>query len=265
MSEQFITNNPQPIYIYDKESLRFLNVNDAALNLYGYTSEEFLQMDLTDLYTSEDIQTLLESSQEIFKDGQFSKPFKHRKKDGDYIFVKISRMDYLYEGSESYLNILEDVSNLIDIEKKKQVFKAAFDNTNDMVFITDPEGIITYVNEQACKILGVSSADLINTDITLNCGEEDKVFINNSVFQSHIKETVTLTIELITSEGRLLESDIISTPIFDANNGVDSFVLIAKPTLEQKRSSIEFKKKNEKLNPNKIIKLLKRKFQLRLL
>ena len=242
MSEQFIKNNPQPIYIYEKESLRFLDVNDAALNLYGYTSEEFLQMDLTDLYTSEDIQTLLESSQEIFRDGQFTKPFKQRKKDGEYIFVRISRMDYQHEGSESYLNILEDVSNIVDIEKKKQIFKAAFDNTNDMVLITDPEGIITYVNDQACKILGMNSADLINTDITLNCGEEDKVFINNSVFQSPIKETVTLTIELITSEGRLLESDIISTPVFDGNNVVDSFVLIAKPTVDQKRNTTEIRK-----------------------
>ena len=259
MSEQFIKNNPQPIFIYEKESLRFLDVNNAALNLYGYTSEEFLQMDLTDLYTSEDIQTLLESSQEIFKDGEFTKPFKHRKKDGEYIFVRISRMDYQHEGSESYLNILEDVSNMVDIEKKKQIFKAAFDNTNDMVFITDPDGIITYVNEQTCKILGVISADMINTDITLNCGEEDKVFINNSVFQSHIKETVTLTVELITSEGRLLESDIISTPIFDANNVVDSFVLIAKPTVEPKRTTGEIKKEEHEKEDKQVDKVISRR------
>jgi PAS domain S-box-containing protein len=255
MSEHFIKNNPQPIFIYEKESLRFLDVNDAALNLYGYTSEEFLQMDLTDLYTSEDIQTLLESSQDIFRDGQFTKPFKHRKKDGEYIFVRISRMDYQFEGSDSYLNILDDVSVIVDTEKKKQIFKAAFDNTNDMVFITDPEGIITYVNDQACKYLGVSSVDIINTDITLNCGEDDKVFINNSVFQSHIKETVTLTIELITSEGRLLESDIISTPIFDSNNVVDSFVLIAKPTFDPKRTSTEIKKGENQKKSNEETKI----------
>ena len=94
----------------------------------------------------------------------------------------MSRIDYQFGGSEAYLNILEDVSNLYETEKKKQIFKAAFDNTNDMIFITDPEGTITYVNDSACKILGMSSSDLINTDITLNCGEEDKVFINNPFF-----------------------------------------------------------------------------------
>ena len=242
MSDLFIKNNPQPIYIYDKESLRFLDINDAALKLYGYLVDEFLQMDVTDLYTSEDIKSLLEFSQDIFKDGEFSKPFKQRKKDGSYIHVRISRINYKHEDSEAYLNILEDVSSSYETEKKNQIFKAAFDNTNDMIFITDPDGTITYVNDSVSKTLGVSSSDLINTDITLNCGEEDKVFINDSVFHSHIKETVTFTIELITSEGRLLESDIVSTPIFDSNNNLESFVLLAKPNVVPKTSNAKIEK-----------------------
>ena len=237
MSEQLIINNPQPIYVYDKESLRFITANKAALDLYGYSLDEFLQLDLTDLYTSEDIQYLLGSSQEIFKDGQFSKPFKQRMKDGNYIYVRMSRIDFQYEGTDSYLNILENVSNLTENENKKQIFKAAFDNTSDMIFVTDPNGIITFVNDSVCRLLGVAKNEILNTDITLNCGEEDKVFINDSVFHSHIKETVNFTVELITSEGRLLESEVISTPVFDTENNIDSFTLIAKPTLEPKIST----------------------------
>ena len=230
MSELFIKNNPLPVYIYDKESLSFLDVNDAALNLYGYSIEEFLQMDITDLYTSEDIETLLQSSQEIFKNGEFSKPFKHRKKDGGFIYVQISRIDHMHDGNEAYLNILQDVSHLFETEKKNQIFKAAFDNTNDMIFITDPDGTINFVNDSVLKILGFSSDDLINTDITINCGEDDKQFLIDSIFHSHIKETVTLTIEFITSEGRLIECDVISTPVFDTNEKLESFVLVVKPT-----------------------------------
>lgn len=245
MSELFIKNNPQPIFIYERDSLRFVDVNAAAVKLYGYSSDEFLQMDLTDLYTSEDIQTLLESAQEIFKDGEFSKPFKHRKKDGNYIYVRISRIEYQYKESESYLNILEDVSGLFDTEKKKNIFKAAFENTSDMIFLTDPEGYITFINDSVCKTLGVSVNDLMNTDITLNCGEEDKNFINDSVFHSHIKETVSFTIDFITSEGRLLESDVVSTPIFNIYNKLEAFVLIAKTSARPKVSSTESKTDSE--------------------
>jgi len=255
MSDLFIKNNPQPIYIYDKESLRFLDINDAALKLYGYELDEFLQMDVTDLYTSEDIQSLLEFSQDIFKDGEFSKPFKQRKKDGSYIHVRISRINYQHEDTEAYLNILEDVSASFETEKKNQIFKAAFDNTNDMIFITDPDGSITYVNDSVSKTLGVSSTDLINTDITLNCGEEDKVFINDSVFHSHIKETVTFTIELITSEGRLLECDIVSTPVFDSSNRLESFVILAKPNIFPKVSHNKIEKEANEKHPDKTQKV----------
>jgi len=242
MSEAIIKHITQPIYIYEKESLRFLDANDAALKLYGYSLDELQQMDLSDLYTPEDIQTLLDPSVDILKEGEFSKPFKHRKKDGSYAQVKINRISYKHNETEAFLNILEDVSSSSDLEKKKQVFKTAFDNTDDMIIITDSEGIITFVNEQINKNLGISSADLINRPITLLCDEEDKSFINDSVFQSHIKETVTFTIQLKTSEGGFVESDVVSTPIYDINNVVDSFVLIAKTTSEPKLVSSENKK-----------------------
>ena len=242
MSEAIIKHITQPIYIYEKESLRFLDANDAALKLYGYSLDELQQMDLSDLYTPEDIQTLLDPSLDILKEGEFSKPFKHRKKDGSYAQVKINRISYKHNEIDAYLNILEDVSSSSDLEKKKQVFKTAFDNTDDMIFITDAEGIITFVNEKTSRNLGVPSTDLLNRPITSLCDEEDKLFINDSVFQSHIKETVTFTIQLKTSEGGFVESDVVSTPIYDVDNTVDSFVLIAKTAVERELVSSEYKK-----------------------
>jgi len=252
MSDLFIKNNPQPIYVYDKESLRFLDANEAALKLYGYSIDEFIQMDITDLYSSEDIQSLLEFSQEIFKDGEFSKPFKHRKKDGSYIFIRISRIEYKYQDSDAYINILENVSTLFETQKSNQIFKAAFENTDDMIFITDPEGVITFLNESVNKYLGLSSAELMNSDLTLNCSEEDKQFIMDSVFHSHIKETVTFTIELITAKGRLLECEIVSTPIFDSNNKLESFILLAKPidVPESYENKNEKESKDKRANKN---------------
>src|SRR5262249_6136861 len=41
--------NPTPMWVFDQETLQFLEVNDAALQHYGYSREEFLQMTLGDL------------------------------------------------------------------------------------------------------------------------------------------------------------------------------------------------------------------------
>ena len=228
MSDILTTSNPNPIFIYDKENLRFLDVNESALKLYGYTREDFLQMDLTDLYIPEDIQTLLENSKDSEKEGEYSEPLRHRKKDGGYLFVRISKISYQFEDIDAYLNILHDVTTYLELEKRNQMYKNAFDNTNDMIFITDPDGLITYVNDPASRNLGIPKLDLVNSLITSLCDDEDRMFINSSVFQSHIKETVTFTIKLKKNDGSLIETEMTSTPVFDINNEVDSFSLFAK-------------------------------------
>src|SRR5262249_1318873 len=42
-------NNPQPMFVYEVETLRFLAVNTATLAHYGYSEEEFSRMTLPDL------------------------------------------------------------------------------------------------------------------------------------------------------------------------------------------------------------------------
>jgi PAS domain S-box-containing protein len=234
MLDIILKNNPKPIFIYDKENLRFLEVNEAALNLYGYFEEEFLQMDLTDLYTPEDIQTLLETSEQSVKEGELSKPFRHRKKDGSYVFVRLSKFNYEFDAIDSYLNIIDDVTDRLELEKYNQLFKSAFDHTNDMIFVTDPTGLITFTNDSTSRILGIPKLELINTSITSHCDDEDRIFINSSVFQSHIKEAATFTIKLKTSDGTVIETEMTSTPIFNVNNEVDSFSLIGKVSSGQK-------------------------------
>jgi len=233
MLDIIFNNNPKPVFVYDKENLRFLKVNEAALNLYGYSEDEFLQMDLTDLYTPEDIQTLLENSEQSVIEGELSKPFRHRKKDGSYVFVRISKFNYEFETLDSYFNIIDDVTDRLELQKYNQLFKSAFDHTNDMIFVTDPTGLITYTNDSTSRHLGIPKLDLINTSLTSHCDDEDRIFINSSVFQSHIKETVTFTIKLKNSVGNKIETEMTSTPIFNLNNEVESFSLIAKVSSEQ--------------------------------
>src|SRR6185312_1644647 len=54
-------NNPHPTWVFDKETLRFLIVNDAALRKYGYCVDEFLEITIKDIRPTDDIPVLLES------------------------------------------------------------------------------------------------------------------------------------------------------------------------------------------------------------
>ena len=48
-------SNPQPMWVYDLSTLRFLAVNDAAIHHYGYTRAEFLDMTIMDIRPEDDV------------------------------------------------------------------------------------------------------------------------------------------------------------------------------------------------------------------
>src|SRR5688572_27515100 len=54
-------HNPNPMWVYDPQTLAFLEVNQQAIETYGYSQDEFLGMTLKDIHPLEDIPALLDS------------------------------------------------------------------------------------------------------------------------------------------------------------------------------------------------------------
>ena len=82
-------NNPQPMWIYDLETLAFLEVNSAAILHYGYSREEFLSMNLKNIRPKEDIEALLKDIKDTRDSYNPGSDWRHVKKNGDIIDVQI--------------------------------------------------------------------------------------------------------------------------------------------------------------------------------
>jgi PAS domain S-box-containing protein len=229
MFDILIQKNPEPIFVYDKENLRFLEVNDAAIKLYGYNREEFLQMDLTDLYAPEDIQTLLDSFGDEASEARFSKPFRHRKKNGSNVLVEISKTSFKFNDKEAHFNIIKDISDSIEKDKQNQMLKIIFNESDLMVFSTDSSGFITFVNSNVTKGLGYSIEEILQSSFASLVTDDDRGIVNTSIFNSHLKDSVVLESKFKDSLGNLIDVDISASPILDFDGGVDSFTIIVKP------------------------------------
>jgi len=227
MIDSLMHNNPEPIYIFDKENLNFIDVNNAAIDLYGYSKDEFLQMDITDLYLPEDIQTLLENSEDKQEISFFTGPFRQRKKDGSLILVEISKNSWTYEGRDAYLNIIKDVTVVKNLEKKIQLFKNVFDNTDDLLFVTDTDGIITYANNSTVKALGYSKEDIESSAFSSLLIDEERANVNANIFHSYLKDSITLVTFLKKSDDSQLQVELTASPVLDYRGEIDSFSLIA--------------------------------------
>ncbi|MDT4967210.1 MAG: hypothetical protein QOJ64_1947, partial [Acidobacteriota bacterium] len=110
--------NPQPMWVFDLETLAFLEVNDAAVGQYGYTREEFLAMTLEDIRPAESIPALLDIVSRDEPRGEIAGIWKHKKKDGSIIDVEITAHELTFYGRPARLVLAYDVTERRSLEEQ---------------------------------------------------------------------------------------------------------------------------------------------------
>jgi PAS domain S-box-containing protein len=102
-------SHPQPMWIYDPETLEIFEVNSSAVEHYGYSRKEFLAMTIKDLRPAEDVQALLDSvAGARFRDD--SGPWRHVKRDGTVIEVEVASHVVGFRGRTGRLIVANDVT-----------------------------------------------------------------------------------------------------------------------------------------------------------
>jgi PAS domain S-box-containing protein len=109
-------SNPNPMWVYDHATLRFLAVNNAAIVKYGYSREEFLALSITDLRTPEDLPPLHAALARIGEGYDESGPWRHRRKDGTIILVYIISHLIEFEGRKARMVLPIDITRRLEAE-----------------------------------------------------------------------------------------------------------------------------------------------------
>ena len=157
-----------PMYLYDSETLRFLEVNDAAVRTYGWSREEFLRKTLLDIRPPEDIPRLRallagEGPWERVTDG-----WRHITRDGRLLEVEIHSHAVDWEGRAAGLVIVMDVSERLRtaraLRESEHLFRLLAEHATDMIALHDEEGRFLYASPAAQAVLGVAPAELLGRD-----------------------------------------------------------------------------------------------------
>jgi len=110
--------NPTPLFLFDPATLRFLAVNAAALRQYGYTRDEFLGMQITQLRRPEDVAGLMDHLRSPTEDGTRRGTFRHRRKDGSVFQVDVTSQAMDVAGADARLVMVTDVSERAALEQQ---------------------------------------------------------------------------------------------------------------------------------------------------
>ncbi|PYK31417.1 MAG: hypothetical protein DME57_03815 [Verrucomicrobia bacterium] len=119
--------NPYPVWVYDPETLAFLAVNQAAIDRYGFSREEFLSMTIKDIRPAHDVATLLD---DVSESSSETTRWRHRKKNGAEIDVEITARSISFNGRDARLVLVNDVTARLRSEKALEQARDEADRAN---------------------------------------------------------------------------------------------------------------------------------------
>jgi diguanylate cyclase (GGDEF)-like protein/PAS domain S-box-containing protein len=119
--------SPLPMWVFDQHTLRFLQVNEAAIARYGYTREEFSRMTLADIRPSETfdgLEGLEDRAPRVAAGATAPSISRHKKASGELIDVEITSHELEWGGRMARLVVANEVTERLRAEQK--LWHAAF-------------------------------------------------------------------------------------------------------------------------------------------
>ncbi len=213
--EQYLSlfnNSPLPTWLFDPVSLKFLLVNDAACEVYGFSREEFLTMTIRDIRPAsemKELETALSSSLD-YNRYNFPTVFKHRKKSGALIHVKIRVAFVTFNGSQVRLASVTDISPEMQIQAELMEMNARLNLASEIAglgyWTNDLIGNAIQWSDELYKIfeLDPKRFELTLENIMAHFHQEDRMDFDSDLaaaFEANkIKETER---RIITGSGKL--------------------------------------------------------------
>lgn len=218
--------SPLPMWVVDRKDLRFLNVNAAAVKMYGYSREEFLSMKIRDLWTQTnepEIEQLLVDKNDEF----FNLKVSHTTKNGEQIYLDVQSNPIIFDGIEARVSLVNNITAQLTAEKalmhSEQRFKALVQDGSDLVMILDCKGNFKYVSPSAKAVTGVSAERLKKNNFFYMIHQEDVNMVKDCVHQLENQKRIQIPSYRIKSNGnkyRWIETIITNLSQDPAVNGI---------------------------------------------
>ena len=143
--------SPQPMWVYNLETLLFVQVNNAAVQHYGYSETEFFNMTILDIWSDQELEKAIETGTNLRRPQStiIKGNFKHQKKSGEVIDVEMSSSPLLISDKEFVSVIANDITEKNRYEQK--ITKAIIQTQE-----TERYEVGTELHDNVCQILATS-------------------------------------------------------------------------------------------------------------
>ena len=231
---------PYAAFVRDGETLRFIAVNDASVNIYGYTREEFGALTTWDIRPPADH----ERYREVLK-SMPDKPViqrvrgQHRKKDGTVMQVEITSYDLTFADRPARISVVDDITERLAAERALGESQARMqmitDNLPATIAYIDAEERYRYINSTHEKWYGLAPSAYYGRTVREVIGEEFYALRKPTIDAVLAGRNIT-TEAPIRAAGRQSYAQFTYVPDFDADQRVIGYYIFGYDITERRRA-----------------------------
>ena len=155
--------NPQPLWVYDLETLAILAANDAAGFCYGYTRDELLSMSIEELRPPEEVDELRDYVSTLHTSLHHSGIWRHRRKDGSIFPVEITSHELIFNARTARLVLARDVSAEVErarsdaeresaqsaLRDSENRLRDIVEHSTNLFYAHSSDHVLTYISPQS--------------------------------------------------------------------------------------------------------------------
>ncbi len=157
--------NPLPMWVFDRETLRFLEVNQAAIEHYGFSREQFLAMTIADIRPPEDVERLHRALQGEHASRGSQHVWRHRRADGSLIDVQIVGHLLKFCGRPAEIIAAIDVTEARRaaerVRRSEERYRLLAEHASDVIMHSVLNGPRLYVSPSVRQLLGYDPDELV--------------------------------------------------------------------------------------------------------
>ena len=237
------------LLVADTDTQRLIDVNEAAVDLYGYSREELLALRITDLFADpgDGGRQVVDSS------GRLHIPLRyHRKKDGAVFPVDISYSFFELKGQHLRLAAMRDISERMrteqELRESRRFLGELIENSGNLIFVKDREGCYTMVNRKWERTTGLLRENVIGrTDAELFAADDAEQFRRHDREVMESGQVVEQEEYLEGAKGRRVFLSI-KFPLFDSDGKINGICGMVTDLTERRQTEEERERLREQLS-----------------
>ena len=244
-------SNPEPMWVFDAETLQFMAVNDAAVIQYGYSRDEFLGMTIKDIRPEEDIPRLRSRMAHVrngYSRSYDSSGWRHRRKDGSIIDVEITWHTLEFLGRPAKLVLARDVTERrraeVEIQFQQTRFHQLLENAPIGILQVDNEDRIVDANEAFKSMFQYSLDEIKGRKLNETIVPEDQLADANALSANTLAgERINVEAVRRRKDGTSFPVEIFGIPIIVDKTAIGIFAIYVD--LSEKKRALEELKASE--------------------